>query len=183
MLTDDLYLLTTPQNEMPDGLFLVPLCTTREKLHRILSSLKTYEYLSDDRDTANFIDMLESLAYLDNPQDAPCYPQSACDEDTYSDDLFGFIDEVISSFQEGGAIKAVGYVIDQLGRIVIETALKIATVTAIGTIAGGIISVLIGGVLTDTITIGAGEVLDIVIDLTAYQTPTNIIEFVYEVAS
>jgi len=174
------YALTTPQTLAPEGTFLVPLCTTRERLHRMLSALKTYELLSDDRDTDNIIDMLEALAYLDDPTTAPCYPASNCDEDTLGDSLLQFVDDIVSEFREGGIVRAIGYAIDELGRIVVETAIKVIEITVIGLAVAGTLSIIIGGVTVATVAVPAGAIITPIFDTGS--TAVKVIEFLLEVA-
>lgn len=175
------FLLTTPQDALPTGNFLLPVCVSRESLIELMNTLKQAKIYGEP-EIVGYWAILEALAYVNDPENAPCMPPSACDEDTYSDSVIGFIDEIISNIQTGGISKAVGYVIDTLGSVIVETALKVITVTAIGVLTGGIINILIGGTSIGTVVLNADEVLDIVIDLTQYTTPTNVVEFIYEVA-
>jgi len=155
-------------------------CTTRERLVKILNAIKTYEVLSGDRDFNAQIDILEALAYMDNPTDAPCYPPNECDEDTLADDLFGFVDDIISEFREGGIVRAIGYAIDELGRIVIETAVKVIEITVIGLAVAGVLSIIIGGVTVATVAVPAGSIITPIFDTGS--TAIKTIEFLLEVA-
>lgn len=171
---------TTPADVLPEGEFLLPLCVTRESVLKLLNAIKRDEILSRDRDfTAQFV-VLEALAYIDNPQDAPCYPDCG-EEDTLADDIANFLDGIIQNFQEGGIVKAIGYAIGELGRIVIETAVRVVSTTVIGLAVAGIVYIVIGGVTVGTVAVGANEIVDIVFDTGTGSS--KIIEFIYEVAA
>jgi len=174
------YALTTPQDEAPTGVFLLPVCTTRERLLKILNAIKTYEVLSNDRDFNAQIDILEALAYMQDPESAPCFPVSNCDEDTLADSLLQFVDDIISEFREGGIVKAIGYAIDELGRIVVETAIKVIEITVIGLAVAGTLSIIIGGATVATIAVPAGAIITPIFDTGS--TAVKVIEFLLEVA-
>ena len=173
--------LTIPQDVLPEGEFLLPLCVTRDRVLKILNALKRDETLSRDRDFTAMYTVLEALAFVDNPQDAPCYPECQDSEDTLADDILNFIDGIIQNFQEGGIVKAIGYAIDTLGRVIIETAVRVVSTTVIGLAVAGIVYIVIGGVTVGTVAVGANEVIDIVFDTGT--SSTKIIEFIYEVAA
>lgn len=72
--------------QLPDGEFLLPICTTRERALRILDALNyfTSRRVTDDLD--HIADVLRALAHVNNPTLAPCldcgggcieYPPSA----------------------------------------------------------------------------------------------------------
>lgn len=103
------------------------------------------------------------------------------EEDTLADDFADLIDGVISQFQEGGIIRAIGYVINELGSIVVETALRYVAVTVIGTALGGVVSILIGGVVLDTVAVAGGEVVELIFDSGDFDP--KIIEFVFDAAA
>jgi len=174
------YPFTQPQNLIPQGVtFPMVLCTTAERLQEILNAIKIAEIYTENSIDSK-VDILEALAFLDNPQDAPCFPPcDGCDEDTLSDTVFGFIDEIITNVQTGGISQAVGYVIDTLGSVLVETAIRVIAVTAVGVATAGILTVLVGGVSVGTVAIGAGEVVETILSLPT-TTPTNIIEFVFD---
>lgn len=173
------YALTMPQNELPDGEFLLPVCTSRERLQELFNALKLAEIYAESLDPRQKWDILEAMAHIDDPTSAPCFPSSNCDEDTLSDSVFSFVDEIIEEFREGGVSKAVGYVIDQLGRIVVTTALKTIAITVLGVATAGILNILVGGVAVGTIAVGAGEAVETILTLDP-TIPSNIIEFVFE---
>lgn len=173
--------LTVPQDGLPEGEFLLPLCVTRDRVVKLLNALKRDETLSRDRDFTAMYTVLEALAFVDNPQDAPCYPESDETEDTIADQIADFIDGIIQNFQEGGIVKAIGYAIDTLGRIIIETAVRVVSTTVIGLAVAGIVYIVVGGITVGTVAVGANEVIDIVFDTGT--SATKIIEFVYEVAA
>lgn len=61
------------QKTLPEGLFLLPVCTTRERLLWILSALGAWEYLARQR--GNYLpimDIWNAMAYLDDPSQSPC---------------------------------------------------------------------------------------------------------------
>jgi len=66
------YPLTLGQPILPDGLFLLPVCTTKERLAKILNALNTYKVLSRDPDFDVMIDVLEAMAHVNNPSAARC---------------------------------------------------------------------------------------------------------------
>jgi len=157
--------LTVPSDTLPEGTFLLPVCCTIETVEKILNSLKRDEMLSGDRDFTAQEAVLEALAFVEDPENAPCFPASNCEEDTYSDSIYGFLDEIISNIMEGGIITAIGYVIDTLGNIIVETALRLVTVTIVGYLTGGLVSIFIDSVLTETVAVGAGA--DVMIKISA----------------
>lgn len=82
---------TIPQLELPDGEFLLPVCTTRDKLHRTLSILwegrflhpddpANTEHPTDEHTLAHMTDILEALAYVNRPYDVPCIEIDSCDD-------------------------------------------------------------------------------------------------------
>lgn len=172
------FMLTMGQDLLPNGEFLLPVCINKPDLIELMNTLKQAQIYGEP-EINGFWRILESFAYIQDPENAPCFPPSACEEDTYGDSVIGFIDEILSNLQSGGISKAVGYVIDELGEIIIETALKVIAITVIGGVVGGVVNILVGGVSVGTTAIGAGEVVEIITKLPT-STPTNIITFVYD---
>lgn len=85
-------------------------------------------------------------------------------EDTKADDLFSFIDGVVSSFQEGGIVKALGYAVDNLGEVIINTAVRIVSFTVIGYLTAGLFDIFVGGILQATIAIPEGKIIQVAWD-------------------
>lgn len=169
------YALTQPQNLQPEGEFLLPLCVTKERLQELLNALKLAEIYAESCDESQKWDILEALAHIDDPTTASCYPPCQNDEDTLSDNPLDFLDGIINGFQEGGAVEAIGYVIEEFGRIIVETTLRVVAVTVIGYAVGGILSVFVGGALTATVAVNANETAEIMIKVG--EAVSNIIEF------
>lgn len=80
---------TTPQDFMPAGVFPLVICTTRERLAKMLTVLHEggkaglAPLVWDDPDSGpdfdtldHIQDLVQALAYLQNPQDSPCYPSA-----------------------------------------------------------------------------------------------------------
>ena len=83
--------LTVPQNVLPDGDFLLPVCINRDDLHRMLSVLWEGRFLipddppnsevSDDVHTLRHMrGVLEALAYINRPCEVPCFECDSCDD-------------------------------------------------------------------------------------------------------
>ena len=83
--------LTVPQNTLPDGDFLLPVCINRDDLHRMLSVLWEGRFLlpddppnsevSDDVHTLRHMrGVLEALAYINRPCEVPCFECDSCDD-------------------------------------------------------------------------------------------------------
>lgn len=132
------------------------LCTTAERLQEILNAIKIAEIYTEVSIESKF-DILEALAFLDNPQDAPCFPPCEEQEDTLTDTLAELADGIVTTFQEGGIVKALGYLIEQTGEIIIDVAGKIAEFTVIGLGVAGVITILIGATTYLTIPVAVGE--------------------------
>jgi len=174
------YPLTVPQESLPDGEFLLPVCITRERLLEMMAMFKLAEVYSG-LNIDGKIDVLEALAYVENPCDSPCMPDCGGEEDTIADNIADFVNGVIDNFQEGGIVGALGYVIEELGRIVIETTIKVVSTTVYAVGVAGIIYILVNGIPVESVNILPNEVIELI-----YDTGTNsskIIEFVYEVAA
>lgn len=65
--------LTTPQNLVPAGDFLLPICTTSERMLALLKVIRAGAEALDLQFIGNHsIDLLEALAHLDDPTNTPC---------------------------------------------------------------------------------------------------------------
>jgi|GEM_PF-5591891 len=60
-----------PMVPIPDGTFLLPVCTTEERLKSILWALHEY-FAGDLRDLEHTIDVLEAMPYINNPFGRDC---------------------------------------------------------------------------------------------------------------
>lgn len=86
-----------------------------------------------------------------------------CDEeDTLEDAWQTFLDGLQTQFQTGGIVSAVGYVVDLVGDIVINTGLKVIAVTVIGVAVAGVVQIILGGTVLYSVGVGAGEVAEII---------------------
>jgi len=77
-------LLTGVQDVLPEGEFLLPICTTRERLQKMLSVLweerEALPEIDDDpfsganvSSIEHIMDVLQALAYIDDPENSDCY--------------------------------------------------------------------------------------------------------------
>jgi len=164
-----------PQNELPEGEFLLPLCVTQERLQELLNALKLAEIYAESLEPMQKWDVLEALAHIDDPTQANCYPPCNNDEDTLSDNPLDFLDGIINGYQTGGISEAIGYIMDEFGSIIVETALRVVAVTVIGYAVGGIVSIFVGGTLTATVAVGANETVEAMVAVG--DAVTNIIQF------
>lgn len=103
------------------------------------------------------------------------------DEDTIADDIADFVNGIINNFQEGGIVSALGYVIQELGRIVVETVVRVVSTTVYAVGVAGIIYILINGVPVSSVGILPNEVIELIYD--TGNNSSKIIEFIYEVAA
>ena len=82
---------TIPQNVLPDGDFLLPVCINRDDLHRMLSVLwegrflipddpENTEFPTDTHTLRHMRGVLEALAYINRPCEVPCYECEACED-------------------------------------------------------------------------------------------------------
>lgn len=80
--------LTTPQDSTPDGNFLFPVCTDRETLRKILSVLYfgIFEAGYGDDPTVMF-PILEAMAFMQDPENAPCVSVLGLNEASTTDDI------------------------------------------------------------------------------------------------
>jgi len=75
------YLLTETQAALPDGSFLLPICTTRTRFVAMSDALiKGGLELGRRYVGEHNIDFLEAMAYLDNPRRAPCFPTVSAEQ-------------------------------------------------------------------------------------------------------
>lgn len=71
---------TIPEGAIPlSGTFLLPVCTTRERLFKMIGALNAYRNLAADDDLDGLVDILAALSYIQNPLDSPCLPTSTND--------------------------------------------------------------------------------------------------------
>jgi len=68
-----------PMVPFPDGTFLLPVCTTRERLKTILWALHDY-FPGDLRDLEHLIDVLEAMPYINNPFGRDCVKSQLKDD-------------------------------------------------------------------------------------------------------
>ena len=82
---------TIPQNVLPDGDFLLPVCINRDDLHRMLSVLwegrflipddpENTEFPTDTHTLRHMRGVLEALAYINRPCEVPCYECASCED-------------------------------------------------------------------------------------------------------
>lgn len=113
--------------------------------------------------------------------DVACESEDECDEDdTWADELAALADGVIGMGMVGGAIRAIGYAIEDVGELVVNTILPIVGVTFLAVGAAYVVTLLLGGLAIGTVAVAAGEVVEVVISTGA--SASNIIEFAAAVA-
>jgi len=61
-----------PENE--NEAFLLPVCTTVNRYRKVLRALMYYQSRLPEADVEHIVDWLQALAYIENPQNAPCAP-------------------------------------------------------------------------------------------------------------
>lgn len=66
------YLLPSGQDNLPEGEFLLPVCTTRERLAKTLNALNSMIVLGNLPDLDHVIDIYRALAHINHPENAPC---------------------------------------------------------------------------------------------------------------
>jgi microcystin-dependent protein len=75
------YMLPEGQPPLPAGEFLLPVCTTIERLTDMLNALNAYRNLAAEHDNQDFmIDVLRALAHTQEPEKAPCSPFTSPEE-------------------------------------------------------------------------------------------------------
>lgn len=68
-------LVAIPPDSIPlSGGFLLPVCTTLPRLEKMVNALNAYVTLGQAEDVDFMADVLNAIAYIDRPQDAPCSP-------------------------------------------------------------------------------------------------------------
>lgn len=69
------YAIPQNQDTLPEGVFLLPVCTTRERLTKTLAALvyARGRLWRDHIEYDHMIDILAALAFIDNPNLSPCY--------------------------------------------------------------------------------------------------------------
>lgn len=66
------YQLPGLSGTLPTGEFLLPVCTTRERVLKLLTALTAYRNLSEDDDLDFEIDVLRALHWVEDPTQAEC---------------------------------------------------------------------------------------------------------------
>ena len=74
---------TIPQDSVPNGQFILPVCTSRDGLQKMMEALYYARGLfsKDGSDLSYMSDMLEALAFLQDPGNCECLPLSGTPED------------------------------------------------------------------------------------------------------
>lgn len=66
-----------PLDYIPEGDFILPICTNRERFLLMLEALHYFRSrTADHQNLDHMIDFLEGWAYLGNPGNSPCFPQN-----------------------------------------------------------------------------------------------------------
>jgi len=168
----------------PAGTLCVQFFIPDEQMHRVafwgaLDELTHwYTWQRDENKTArNVARVWRSV--IDAAKESECEECDECDEDdTLQDSIQALADGIMSNTVIGGAVRAVGTALDDLGKIVTETLLPIVGLTVLGLAAAAAFSVLVGGVAVATIPVAAGEVVEVLISTGATAAAPKIIEFV-----
>ena len=152
-----------------------------EQFIALSDAVTRHNYDTDAPDAAAsmYNAFMTSLSYQSSP---PCLSED-CNEDTLTDDTVSFLDGVVTSFQEGGAISAIGYVIDAAGRIIINTALRYVAITVIGAAAGAVVTMLVGGTAAGVATVAAGEIVELIFDTGLDGVNAAAVEFLIDAAA
>lgn len=95
--------------------------------------------------------------------DAPCL-ECQDNEDTKADNIFDFVDGILTTLQQGGIVEALGYAINNLGEVIINTAVRIVSFTVIGYLTAGIFNLFIDGVLVHSQVIPEGKIIQVAWD-------------------
>lgn len=68
--------LSTPQEGLPEGTFLLPICVTRETYQKLLDAVWYGRLLKDPlgKDLEDIAPFLEAQAFVGGPSAAPCFP-------------------------------------------------------------------------------------------------------------
>lgn len=116
----------------------------------------------------------DSLVFKES--DACC--DETDDDDILEDSLAELADGVLSNTLIGGAVRAIGYAIDDLGRIITETVLPVIGITLLGLAVASVASIIIGGVTVGTVAVAAGETVEVLVATGAAEGAAKIIELV-----
>lgn len=170
---------------LPEGDFLLPVCVNQQSLRRLLSAALLGGDLlyPSGRGEAVALPLLQACEYVDDPVSAACFPLVCDDEDTYSDDYDSFLDGIIDNLMEGGVIRAIGYLITESGRVVVETGLRVIALTFIGVAVGAVISILVPGSVPLVASVAAGSVVELVVDTGIPSNVIKLVEVIVEVAA
>lgn len=72
------FLLSANQDQIPEGMFLLPVCTNRERFGQMLDALYYYKNAREDYyDLTHMIDVLEAIAHIVDPSGAECLDDEA----------------------------------------------------------------------------------------------------------
>lgn len=80
----------------------------------------------------------------------------------------------MSMSQSGGLVKAIGYVIEEAGEFIVNTALPLIGLTLLAVGAAYAVSIIIGGVTIGSVVVGAAETVELIVSTGA---AANIVEF------
>lgn len=100
------------------------------------------------------------------------------DEDILEDVYQAMMDGVLSNTLIGGVTKAIGYALDEAGRVITETVLPVIGLTLVGLAVGALAAVIVGGVTIGTVAVAAGETVEILVATGATVAESKIIELV-----
>jgi hypothetical protein len=164
---------TTPSRSLPDGVFLLPVCVTRDGLQSLLDALYWYQLTFGDSSFAASFSVLEALAFVGTPAQAPCVETQCDSDDTLADELRALADGIVSNLYEGRVeLVPLGAILETGARLITQTLLPLIGITLIGGAVAGLVSVLIDGILVDTVTVAAAEVIHLTIETGALATAT-----------
>ena len=72
------FLLSPHQDQIPEGMFLLPVCTNRERFGQMLDALYYYKNAREDYyDLTHMIDVLEAIAHIVDPSGSGCVGEDA----------------------------------------------------------------------------------------------------------
>lgn len=100
------------------------------------------------------------------------------DEDILEDAYQAMMDGLLGNTLIGGAVKAIGYALDEAGRVITETVLPVIGLTLVGLAVGALAAVVVGGVTIGTVAVAAGETVEILVATGATVAESKIIELV-----
>lgn len=172
------YQYPIPSNPAPDGLKCYQILIPDDDEHRRLftsavRSLARWDsYNRDDMHTGRIAAATwrNALDYLNFDE---CGGGEE-EEDTYADEYEALADGVMSMSQSGGLVKAIGYVIEEAGEFIVNTALPLIGLTLLAVGAAYAVSIIIGGVTIGSVVVGAAETVELIVSTGA---AANIVEF------